>query len=223
MALSEMKKKYFDQGIREHLSEDYFMVGLIIGLSVVQNGKIPRFLDEQLLMDIFQNSSASLCSAIVNIRKGLKETGIYQVCEAMPIFLHLFRPSEASVLSVKMLTNLLKPSCSETGTNERRFENEVYAAFTKYLMEAASGRRGAVTLGHVLQFSTGTDEEPILGFELHPSLIFAEVSNSFIPTANTCCNTLYLPHANVTTPLPECNMLFGLYDYAFNNAFFGRV
>ena len=45
----------------------------------MQNGKIPRFLDEQLLMDIFQNSSASLCSAIVNIRKGLKETGIYQV------------------------------------------------------------------------------------------------------------------------------------------------
>ena len=31
MALSEIKKKYFDQGIREHLSEDYFMVGLIIG------------------------------------------------------------------------------------------------------------------------------------------------------------------------------------------------
>ena len=30
MALSEIKK-YFDQGIREHLSEDYFMVGLIMG------------------------------------------------------------------------------------------------------------------------------------------------------------------------------------------------
>lgn len=85
------------------------------------------------------------------------------------------------------------------------------------------GRRGAVTLGHVLQFSTGTDGEPILGFELHPSLIFAEVSNSFIPTANTCSNTLYLPHANVTTPVPECKLLFGLYDYAFNFAFFGRV
>lgn len=31
MALSEIKKKYFDQGIREHLAEDYFMVGLIMG------------------------------------------------------------------------------------------------------------------------------------------------------------------------------------------------
>jgi len=26
MALSELKKKYFDQGIREHLAEDYFMI-----------------------------------------------------------------------------------------------------------------------------------------------------------------------------------------------------
>ena len=25
------KKKYFDQGIREHFSEEYFMVGLIMG------------------------------------------------------------------------------------------------------------------------------------------------------------------------------------------------
>lgn len=31
MALSEIKKKYFDQGICEHLAEDYFMVGLIMG------------------------------------------------------------------------------------------------------------------------------------------------------------------------------------------------
>ena len=31
MALSEIKKKYFDQGIRDHLAEDYFMVGLIMG------------------------------------------------------------------------------------------------------------------------------------------------------------------------------------------------
>lgn len=60
------------------------------------------------------------------------------VCRAMPIFLHLFRPSEASMLSMKMLTTLLMPCFSETGFNKRQFENEVYAAFTKYLREAAS-------------------------------------------------------------------------------------
>ena len=54
----------------------------------------------------------------------------------MPEFLYLFRQDEC-VLSVKMLTTLLKPSFSKPGSNKRRFENEVYAAFTKYLREVA--------------------------------------------------------------------------------------
>lgn len=75
----------------------------------------------------------------------------------------------------------------------------------------------------MLQFVTGTDEEPVLGFELHPSLNFTEVSNSFVPTAHTCSNTLYLPHASIDMPLLETDTSFGLYDYAFVNAFFGHV
>lgn len=62
----------------------------------------------------------------------------------------------------------------------------------------------------------------MLGFELHPSLIFTEVIPSFIPTANTCSNTLYLPHATRSKPLPETEALFDLYDYAFVNAYFGN-
>ena len=84
------------------------------------------------------------------------------------------------------------------------------------------GRRGTITLGHVLQFATGTDEESVLGFELHPSLVFSEVKNSFIPKAN-CSNTILLPHATVSTPLPDTNQLVEFYDYAFNNAFCGNI
>jgi len=93
----------------------------------------------------------------------------------------------------------------------------------KYYNVTLGGRRGAITLGHMLQFVTGTDEEPVLGFELHPSLNFTEVSNSFVPTAHTCSNTLYLPHASIDMPLLETDTSFGLYDYAFVNAFFGHV
>ena len=75
----------------------------------------------------------------------------------------------------------------------------------------------------MLQFVSGTDEEPVLGFELHPSLNFTEVSKSFVPTAHTCSNTLYLPHATINKPLLETDTLFGLYDHAFVNAFFGHV
>ena len=81
----------------------------------------------------------------------------------------------------------------------------------------SGGRRGAITLGRVLQFVSQTDKEPVLGFELHPSLNFTEVSNSFVPTAHTCSNTFYLPHVTINTPLPETDTLFGLYDHAFVN------
>ena len=47
----------------------------------------------------------------------------------------------------------------------------------------SGGRRGNITLSHVLGFSTGTDEEPVLGFALQPSIRFVE-GTSFIPTAS---------------------------------------
>lgn len=87
----------------------------------------------------------------------------------------------------------------------------------------AGGRRGMVSLSQVLQFATGTNEEPVLGFSLHPSIQFYEVlpSSSFIPTANTCINSLKLPRASVHIPQPPDAELFLLYDYAFSNMFYG--
>ena len=70
---------------------------------------------------------------------------------------------------------------------------------------------------------TGADEEPALGFELHPSMVFTEVKNSFIPTAHACSNVMYLPHGTPNVPLVETESLFQLYDYAFNNTHFGKM
>ena len=51
------------------------------------------------------------------------------------------------------------------------------------------GRRGGITLGYVLTFVTGSDEEPVLGYEIHPSIYFAvAVEGNFLPTANVCIN-----------------------------------
>ena len=49
-----------------------------------------------------------------------------------------------------------------------------------------------------MQFVTGAEEEPVLGFVLHHSLQFVEVTSTFIPTANTCINCLNLPHPSFT-------------------------
>lgn len=76
-------------------------------------------------------------------------------------------------------------------------------------------------LGSILQFATGTDEEPILGFSIPPHLTFYEVSGSFLPTANTCVNALKLPRPTGEKDLPDTEVLFNLYDLAFKNAFFG--
>ena len=52
---------------------------------------------------------------------------------------------------------LLSPNFSEEGSNARRFETEIYQLFSKYTRLAASGQRGGITLGHILQFVTGSD------------------------------------------------------------------
>jgi hypothetical protein len=69
---------------------------------------------------------------------------------------------------------------------------------------------------------TGDDEEPVMGYKLHPSLEFIEEENgNFLPTANTCINMLKLPIPTAVTPKPPMEVLHNLYDYAFANLYFG--
>ena len=63
----------------------------------------------------------------------------------------------------------------------------------------------------------------MLGFVLHPSLTFVEVSNSFLPTANTCINRLRIPHASTYLPLPKEEELFNMHDLAVSNTHFGQI
>lgn len=225
LCLQEIKTKYFDNGLKEHLSKDYENVGLLMALSVLQNGAIPRFLSEEVLQELFNASKPSKC--IENLRKGFARVGLYQIGHVIPIFLHLFRPSPAAVLSRRKLLQLLSPKFSEEGSNARKDESSIYAAFNKYCREAASGRRGNVTLNHVLQFVTGADEEPLLGFGASPAIEFHEASGdkawNFVPFANTCANTLHLRRPTSEYDLPSEEDLFEIFDYAFVNAYFGKV
>jgi len=75
---------------------------------------------------------------------------------------------------------LLTPTFSEEGSNARIRENQVYGAFTRYCLKAASGQRGPVSLGHILQFTTGADQEPPLGFLTSPRIQFVEVASDNI-------------------------------------------
>ncbi|XP_056003517.1 uncharacterized protein LOC125657381 [Ostrea edulis] len=220
LVLQAIKEKYFDSGLRELLHEDYEVVGKTFALSILQNGKIPTFLDPDVIQKIFSDSTDNPC--ITSLRGGLETLGLYSICMQLPSFLYLFQ-KHSLPLTFRMLTFLLKPQFSQEGSNNIEVEKKVYAAFVRYLREVASGRREHLSLANVLQFVTGADEEPLLGFKIPPTIQFPEVMNSFIPTANTCINSLQLPRPkpdlNVNFPLDE--KLFELYDYAFLNLFYG--
>lgn len=226
LCLQEIKKDYFDSGLKEHLSDDYVFAGTVMALSVLQNGNIPRFLSEDQLQEVFGSGQPSEC--LGKLRSGFEKVGIYQIANALPTFLHLFRPSPASMLSRRKLLDLFKPQFSEVGSNARTDENSTYQAFLRYVQEAASGRRESVSLSHILQFATGTDEEPPLGFSIPPTIEFPQSEGSsawsFLPMANTCSNTLHLPRcvSSQNCQLPDDKELFQMYDYAFCSSFFGR-
>ena len=50
-------------------------------------------------------------------------------------------------------------------------ERAIYSKFVKYVRDVSSGRR-VVTLGNILEFVTGTSEEPLLGFAKTPQIQF---------------------------------------------------
>ncbi|XP_015747426.1 PREDICTED: uncharacterized protein LOC107327186 [Acropora digitifera] len=194
------------------LAEKYMTVGVAMGLSVLQNGKIPHFIPEEVLNEIIQGLSLSSC--IKYLQKGLQKIGIHQLMTSLPIFLYLFRPSDGTGPSVKKLIHLLAPTFDEQGSNSRKHQKEVYNAFIRYTREVSAGRRvmGSVniTLSHILQFVFSWD--PICSY-----------SYRILPTANTCINILNLPYPSVTITLSSDEALFNLYDYAFSRAFFGTV
>lgn len=62
----------------------------------------------------------------------------FQIGKQLPIFLHLLRRDPGStVITLKKIT-ILKPLFSAEGSNARKYEGDVYAAFLKYMREAAS-------------------------------------------------------------------------------------
>ena len=85
------------------------------------------------------------------------------------------------------------------------------------------GRRSNVSLQNILAFVTGADEEPILGIEVHPSILFVDDKQHFTPKAQTGINQLNLPRGTSANKLPGNDILFNLYDYAFGNNYLGLI
>ena len=84
------------------------------------------------------------------------------------------------------------------------------------------GQRTDVRPEDILQFTTGAEYEPELGFVMRPSIDFQEHPH-YMPTASTCTNTLYLPLP--PTPArwyPPKEEMYARFDNAFTTKQFGR-
>ncbi|XP_070534281.1 uncharacterized protein [Ptychodera flava] len=75
--LREIHDKYFENGLKQHLEEDYKTVGVIMGLSTLQNGRIPQFMGEEVRQELFQSPFPSPC--IEQLRQGFDKLGICKV------------------------------------------------------------------------------------------------------------------------------------------------
>ncbi|CAH3123927.1 unnamed protein product, partial [Pocillopora meandrina] len=189
----KIKDIYFDNGLKEHMSEDYYYIGQMVCIALLQNGQLPVYRPEEILQAIFVED-LELPSCV----RELKEF-------------------------------------SEEGSNMLIHETAIYSKFVKYVRDVSSGCR-VVTLGNILEFVTGTSEEPPLGFAKTPQIHFPVAEGTgqseeppqkkkpiwhFVPTCHTCSNTLDLTRENAVLHLPSDNEPFKLYDLAFKNSYFG--
>ena len=95
LCLQEIKSKYFDNGLKEHLFEDYEIVGLIMGLSVLQGGKMPRFLTEDQLQDVFMNDMPT-SQCLTYLAKGFAKLGLRKITRSIfriPLFVPTYNCS----------------------------------------------------------------------------------------------------------------------------------
>ena len=167
-----IKQRYFENGLKEHLLEDYFFVGQMAAIALLQNGQMPRYFSEDLIDKVFVSEEREVSQCVVKLRQGLDSLGIHMFGRKFPLFLYLLRPSQnKATLTVPMLIHLLKPKFSEEGSNSLIHEKAVDGKFVKYVREVASGRR-VTSLENVLEFVTGASEEPTLGFDQQPAIEF---------------------------------------------------
>ena len=164
-----MREKYFAKGLREFLAHDYYYVGVMIGVTLLQNGQLPTLLPLDIIEKLVITPNEDKC--IANIQKGLNKFGLTRIFQRKPILLHLLRPNNIS-LSAKMLLNILNPVFAPEGSTAHSKEKEIYALFVKYVRQVASGRRAPLNLSSILVFVTGSAEDPVLGFAIQPTITF---------------------------------------------------
>lgn len=129
-----IKEKYFDFGLRDLISDEYFNVGILIATCLLQGGQLPTYIPKEILEDLRDEDATSKSPCLSNLSKGLEKLGIVTFLKEFPQLLHLLRPSNQQ-MTAKMLLQLLTPVFSIEGTKNHAREKEIYTLFVKYTRE----------------------------------------------------------------------------------------
>lgn len=123
-----MKEKYFANGLREFLADDYFFVGVMIGIAYLQNGQLRCFLPCDVIDRLVNKREVDKC--VINIQRGLDVFHLTRVFRQKPVMPHLLRLSNATLTSAVLL-KLLKPAFAQDGSTAYTKEKRSLCLFLK--------------------------------------------------------------------------------------------
>ena len=107
-----------------------------------------------------------------------------------------------SKLTAENVDSIFDPVFSPAGSNKFVIEQSIIFNFNQYLEDVENGkvvgqledREVKISLSDILQFATGAQNVPAIGFSPHPTIVFQHdlVTLRKIST-NTCANILKFP------------------------------
>ena len=89
----EMKVKFFDHGLREQFAEDYFYVGVMCGISLIQGGQVPNIFPNEILDAVF-SSDTFHSTCIQHLQQGFQVFGLLEIFHSFPIMQNLFKSKQ---------------------------------------------------------------------------------------------------------------------------------
>lgn len=87
-----MKPKYFDNGLRQYLSQDYFYVGIIIVVAMLQNDQMPALIEEEHILQQILSTNKTLDPCVNETKAELEKLGMLSALQQLPTLIYLLRP-----------------------------------------------------------------------------------------------------------------------------------
>ncbi len=149
----------------------------------------------------------SIINELNQFIEGLKSFNVYStVCKCPEIFRKVFQRSSAS-LTAELVDSIFQPHFSPKGSNRYAVEEQNVFHFNQYLEDVercavkvtVSGEEVTVKVENILQFVTGSEEVPAIGFSPKPTIEFVHESEVLRKlSVSTCANILTFPVAGMT-------------------------